>query len=56
MRKLHYTMLVCAITVLGVLFIVTHPKQAAAESTPGHFAEQTQINELVSIAIPPYKW
>lgn len=56
MRKLHYTLLVCAITVIGGLFIVTHARQAAAESNPGQFAQQTQINELVSIAIPPYKW
>ncbi|MES2026574.1 MAG: hypothetical protein V4448_13570 [Pseudomonadota bacterium] len=56
MRKLHYTLLICAITVIGGLFIIAHPIRAAAESSPDQFIEQTQISALVTMAIPPYKW
>ncbi|MDO8304168.1 hypothetical protein [Herminiimonas sp.] len=54
--KLHYTLFVFAITVIGGLFIILNPLAVSAENSKAHFVEQPQISALVTMAIPPYKW
>ena len=54
--KLLYTLLVCAITAMGGLFIALNPLAVSAENSEEHFVEQPQISALVTMAIPPYKW
>lgn len=45
---------VAAIT--GIVFFAVQPATVSAEASSSHFAQQPQINALVTIAIPPYKW
>jgi hypothetical protein len=54
--KLHYTLFVFAIIVIGGLFIILNPLAVSAENSKDHFVEQPQISALVTMAIPPYKW
>lgn len=54
--KLHYTLFVFAITVIGGLFIILNPLAVSAENSKDHFVGQPQISTLVTMAIPPYKW
>ncbi|MDQ7969867.1 MAG: hypothetical protein REI95_09510 [Oxalicibacterium faecigallinarum] len=42
--------------VAGIIFFAVQPATVSAEASSVHFAQQPQINTLVTIAIPPYKW
>lgn len=54
--KLHYVMFICALTAMGALLLIFSPKLVLAENNADYLAAQPQINALVSLAIPPYKW
>lgn len=55
--KRHYTSLfLCAVTAIGGLFVVLKATDVSAETSTPHFVQQEQINTLVTMAIPPYKW
>jgi hypothetical protein len=53
--KLYYAMFVCAASAALTVFLALHADPVSAES-PASFVSQPQINELVTMAIPPYKW
>lgn len=52
--KLQY--LLGTVAAIGALAIALNPVLVAAEANPAQFAQQPQINALVSIAAAPYKW
>ncbi|HEV7855724.1 MAG TPA: hypothetical protein VGO72_02075 [Herminiimonas sp.] len=54
--KLYYAMLVCAGSAALTVFLALHPTQVSAESNPVPVVEHAQISELVTMAMPPYKW
>lgn len=45
-------------TLGGAAFIAMNPVEVAAQAGSGNnvFAGQRQVNELVSMVLPPYKW
>jgi hypothetical protein len=56
MKRHFISLFICAITVVGALFIVLNPAMVSAETNVETFGNQTQVNTLVTMAIPPYKW
>lgn len=55
--KHHYiSLFICAVTAIGGVLIVLSPPLVLAETATHYFVEQAQINTLVTMAIPPYKW
>lgn len=54
--KRHFISLLCAITAIGGLFIALNPAVVSAENNAQKFVGQTEVNTLVTMAIPPYKW
>jgi len=54
--KLYYAMILCAASAACTAFLALHPLQAAAESRQANLLSQEHISELVTMAIPPYKW
>jgi hypothetical protein len=56
MKRHFISLFVCAVTVAGGLFIVLNPAAVSAETSAEKFVAQTEVNTLVTMAIPPYKW
>ncbi|HWT72501.1 MAG TPA: hypothetical protein VN361_09965 [Oxalicibacterium sp.] len=48
-----YYAIACAVSAACAAFLALHSLPAAAESRP---AMQPHISELVTMAVPPYKW
>ena len=55
MKRL-YTLFICTIATIGALFVILNPITVSAETSQNAIVEQAQINTLVAMAIPPYKW
>ena len=53
--KLYYAMFVCAASAALAVALALHSGPVAAETHAPAVAQQ-QLSELVSMAIPPYKW
>jgi hypothetical protein len=49
-----YYAIVCAVSAACAAFLALHSLPAAAESRPALQAQH--ISELVTMAVPPYKW
>ncbi len=56
MKRYFISLFIFAITAVGGLFIVFNPVAVSAETNAEKFIGQTQVNTLVTMAIPPYKW
>lgn len=56
MKRHFISLFICAITAVGGLFIVFNPAAVSAETNTEKFVAQTEVNALVTMAIPPYKW
>lgn len=52
--KLQYVL--GTLAAIGALVIAMNPLLVSAEASPAQFSEQPQINALVTIVAPPYKW
>lgn len=56
MKRHFISLVICAATVVGALFIVFNPASVSAETNAEEFVAQTDVNALVTMAMPPYKW
>ncbi|MFC7298751.1 hypothetical protein [Herminiimonas aquatilis] len=56
MKRHFISLFICAITLVGGLFIVFNPAAVSAETNAEKFVSEMQVNALVTMAIPPYKW
>ncbi len=56
MKRHFISLFICAVTVAGGLFIVFNPAAVSAETHAEKLVSETQLNALVTMAIPPYKW
>lgn len=55
MKRL-YTLFVCTVAATGALLVILNPVAVSAETSQNEIVEQAQLNTLVTMAIPPYKW
>ncbi|WP_353155070.1 hypothetical protein [Herminiimonas fonticola] len=55
MKRL-YTLFVCTVAATGALLVMLNPVAVSAETSQNEIVEQAQLNTLVTMAIPPYKW
>jgi hypothetical protein len=53
--KIVYALAVFVATAASAAFISLNPTDVAAENNKNLFVGQEQINQLVDIALPPYK-
>ena len=56
MKRQFISLFICAITAVGGLFIAFNPAVVSAETNEKNFVGQAEVNTLVAMAIPPYKW
>ena len=56
MKRHFISLFICAVTLAGGLFIVFNPAAVSAETNAQKFVAQTEVDALVTMAIPPYKW
>ncbi len=56
MKRHFISLTICAVTAISSLFIVFNPAAVSAETKAENSLSQAQLNPLVTMAIPPYKW